>query len=278
MESPESHKLYQTMAHAIAYLRDHAKERPAAHEVAAAVDMSVSRFEHAFATWVGTTPKRFLSYISKEHARALLLQAKKNERVIHSTGLSSAGRLHDLMVTYEAMTPAEVKAGNIAIDYGLHPSPFGWCVIGITKRGICQLAFIETNSEAEARVCIHERWPHALLSRDQKKTAVYARQLFDAQAKRKPLHLLVKGTNFQVKVWEALLRIPPGEVSNYGAIAQEIGLPRAVRAVGTACGKNAIAWLIPCHRVLAGDGGMGGYRWGVERKEAILAWEHAQKD
>lgn len=268
-------ELYETMARAIAYLREHAKERPSAEEVAKAVGMSTSRFEHAFAEWVGTTPKRFLSYLTKERAKALLAESHDAHRTAHRTGLSGANRLHDLLVTYEAVTPGELRSGNVAITYGLHPSPFGWCLIGVTKRGIAQLSFLDEESERQAEKDIREKWPNATIARDDAATGKYAVQIFDAKSK-KPVHLLVKGTNFQIKVWEALMRIPDGSVASYADIAEFVGAPKAVRAVGTACGRNAISYLIPCHRVLASDGGFGGYRWGVQRKEAMLAWEGAR--
>lgn len=273
--SPE--ELYETMAQAIAYLRAHAKERPSAAEVAQAVGMSSSRFEHAFAAWVGTTPKRFLAHLTKERAKEILATSKDVTRAAHRAGLSGAGRLHDLLVTYEAVSPGEFKKGNIEITYGIHASPFGWCVIGLTSRGISNLSFIEKGSDRQARANIREKWPHATLVRDDATTEKYAARIFAVGVSKKPLHLLVQGTNFQVKVWEALLAIPPGKAATYGDIARYIGSPKAVRAVGTACGKNAIAYLIPCHRVLAGDGGMGGYRWGTERKELMLTREAAHE-
>ncbi len=258
---------YETMAAAIAYLRAHAQEQPGAAEVATAVGMSRSRFEHAFRAWVGTTPKRFLAYLTKERARELLAGTDL-VRASHRAGLSGPGRLHDLLVTLEAVSPGELKRG-FAIRYGVHPSPFGWCAIGITARGICHLSFLERKSLAAAREEIAARWLQATLNRDDAATARVAKRVF-AGGKAT---VQVRGTNFQVKVWEALLRIPPGRAVRYADVARAAGAPKAVRAVGSACGRNGVAYLIPCHRVLAGDGGLGGYRWGMARKEAMLVRE-----
>lgn len=264
-------ELYETMAKAIEYLRAHTKEQPGAAEVAKAIGMSQSRFEHAFAAWVGTTPKRFLAYLTKQHAKELL---RASQSVTHATlraGLSSTGRLHDLLVTYEAVSPGELKKGDIDITYGIHASPFGWCVIATTSRGICEIGFLEKNTDKSARTRIYKEWPRAKLTRDDARTKKIAEQIF--LGSNKPMHLLVRGTNFQIKVWEALLSIPYGQVSTYGEIAKKIGSPRAVRAVGAACGKNHIPYLIPCHRVLASDGGIGGYSGGITRKQAMLMRE-----
>lgn len=269
-------ELYEAMSDAIAYLRAHAADRPGVAEVAAAVGMSPSRFSRAFAAWVGTTPKRFLAHLTKERAKELLAASRDVLGTSRASGLSGPGRLHDLMVTHEALSPGEFKDGRIGIAYGVHVTPFGWCAIGLTGRGICHLAFLESGGAAGAARHMRERWPRATLARDDARTAPYAQRIFALGASRAPLHLVVRGTNFQVKVWEALLAIPPGAAADYAGVARAIGAPRAVRAVGSACGRNAIAFLIPCHRVLAGDGGLGGYRWGLERKEAMLAWEAAR--
>lgn len=271
MKPRDQNALYETMRDAIAYLRAHAKEQPSAAEVARAVGMSVSRFEHAFAEWAGTTPKRFLGYLTKERAKEQLRASRDVLAAAHAAGLSGPARLHGLMITHEAVTPGEFRSGDIAIAYGIHPSPFGWCLIGVTARGICQLTFMERESDEEARSYLLERWPRAAITRDQSVTAPLAEKIFGKGRGKVPL--LVRGTNFQIKVWEALLRIPEGRVADYATIARMIGAPKAVRAVGTACGSNAIAYLIPCHRVLGSDGGMGGYRWGTLRKEAMLARE-----
>lgn len=259
------------MAAAIAYLRAHAHEQPDAAEVARAVGMSRSRFEHAFADWVGTTPKRFLAYLTKQRAKELLAGMDVT-RAAHRAGLSSPGRLHDLLVTLEAVSPGEFKRG-FAVRYGVHPSPFGWCAIGITDRGVCHLSFQERESLAAAKRGIAAQWPQATLVHDDVAMARTVARIFARDGKVK---VLAHGTNFQIKVWEALLRIPPGRACRYGDVARAIGKPQAVRAVGSACGANGIAYLIPCHRVLASDGALGGYRWGTGRKEAMLLHETSQ--
>ncbi len=273
--SRKPEQLYVTMAKAIRYIREHARDQPDAATIAKAVGMSVSRFEHAFTEWVGTTPKRFLAYITKEEVKVPLKKGKSVLASAHASGLSGPGRLHDLMVTYEAVTPGEWKSGDIEITYGIHTSPFGWCIIGITRRGICYLSFSDTKDDRRASALIQDAWPAATIVRDDAVTRSYVGQMFSSSGK-KALHLLIQGTNFQIKVWEALLAIPAGTTTSYAGIASAIGSPKAVRAAGTACGKNKIAYLIPCHRVLTSNGGIGGYRWGVARKEALLAWEAAK--
>lgn len=263
---------YETIRDAIAYLRAHARENPSAADVARAVGMSASRLEHAFAAWTGTTPKRFLAHLAKRRARKLLDASEDVTRAAARAGLSGAGSLHDLMVTYEALTPGEYKAGA-EVRYGIHPSPFGWCVIGITRRGVCELSFLDDDDDDLARTAILEHWAKARPVRDDRATREAARKAFAGLEGGKPLHLVLHGTNFQVKVWEALLRIPQGAIVDYATLARMAGKPDAIRAAASACGRNAIAYLIPCHRVLARDGGLGGYRWGLERKEAMLVRE-----
>ncbi len=265
------------MQRAIEYLRDHAKEHPDAAAVARALGMSVSRFNHLFAEWTGITPKHFLSYLTKERAKRLLAQSPDVLSASYKAGLSGPGRLHELLVTYEALSPGEFKSGDIVIVWGLQKCPFGWCLIALTKRGICHVSFLDTDNERTAIAQLRETWPQATIERDDHRVKPYVAAIFSVKKNRRPLPLLLKGTNFQVKVWEALLRIPQGSIVRYADIAKAIGSPKAVRAVGTACGKNPIAYIIPCHRVLASNGGLGGYHWGVERKEALLAWEDARK-
>jgi AraC family transcriptional regulator, regulatory protein of adaptative response / methylated-DNA-[protein]-cysteine methyltransferase len=267
-------ELYEVMRSAIDYMREHALSRPSSTQIAKVVGMSPSHFEHVFAEWAGIPPKRYLSYLVAQKAK-FNLHSGNVLKAAYSSGLSGPGRLHGLMVTHEAVSPGEFKSGEIEITYGVHLSPFGWCVIGLTKRGVCHLSFLDQNNLTMATRRIREDWSKAHLLHDQHATAPYINRIFypDRKNAKRPLHLLIKGTNFQVKVWEALLAIPDGQVSSYAAIARAVGSPKAVRAAGTACGKNGIAYLIPCHRVLTSKGSLGGYRWGVERKAAILARE-----
>lgn len=271
-------ELYDTMRAAIVYMREHAASHPTPTLVARMLGMSLSRFEHAFAQWVGTTPKRFLSHLTSERAKELLQDSADVLKASYQVGLSGPGRLHELMVTYEAVSPGEWKSGDITITYGVHSSPFGFCFIAVTSRGICRLAFIEKVSDQKVEVkLLTKLWVHARIVRDERTTESYIKKIFEQKQSKRPLHLLVKGTNFQIKVWEALLSIPSGRAARYADVARKVGSPKAVRAVGSACGENPIAFLIPCHRVLASDGKMGGYRWGVERKEAMLAWESSRR-
>lgn len=272
----KSNHLYEVMRDAIVYIRENASEHPSVSDMAKAVGMSMSRFEHAFAEWAGTSPKRFLAHLTKERAKKSL-NSKNVLAAAYESGLSGPGRLHGLMVTHEAVSPGEFKSGDIEIKYGIHESPFGWCLLGVTKRGICYLSFLENNNKKSVEL-IKKAWPKACLLHDEVMTAKYIKKIFQHNKKKKRrLYLLIKGTNFQIKVWEALLKIPEGRISSYGEIARNAGSPKAVRAVGTACGKNNIAFLIPCHRVLTSNGNIGGYRWGTERKRAMLSWESVRR-
>jgi AraC family transcriptional regulator of adaptative response/methylated-DNA-[protein]-cysteine methyltransferase len=181
-------------------------------------------------------------------------------------------------VTYETVSSAEIKSGEMEIIYGVHESPFGWCLLGITKRGICHLLFLESDNAASALSELKTSWPTAKVAQNPVATKPFIQKIFfpERSSSKLPLHLLVKGTHFQIKVWEALLRIPQGVTATYASVATTVGSPKAVRAAGSACGKNKIAYLIPCHRVLTSSGGLGGYRWGIERKEAMLVRESSQ--
>jgi AraC family transcriptional regulator, regulatory protein of adaptative response / methylated-DNA-[protein]-cysteine methyltransferase len=262
---------YEAMRDAILYLREHAHEQPDLAAVARVVGMSPSRFTHVFTDWVGTTPKRYLGYLTKLRARELLSQSHDIVRTAYQAGLSGPGRLHDLLVAHDGLTPGELKSRDFTIFYGVHQTPFGWCLLGVTERGICQLTFLEENQDRRARELLQTSWPGAHFQHDLVRTTPVIEKIFSGAQASFPL--LVRGTNFQIKVWEALLAIPEGAVTDYATIASLIGNPRAVRAVGSACGKNPLAYLIPCHRVLASDGGLGGYRWDIARKEAMLVRE-----
>ncbi len=270
-------ELYNTMRSAIAYLRAHVGERPDAASVARELGMSESRFNHLFAQWTGITPKHFLSYLTKEQVKRSLAESADVLSASHTSGLSGPGRLHDFLVTYEAVSPGEFRAADIEMTWGMQPCPFGFCLIALTKRGICHLSFIDDDSERKAVSQLRETWPKASLVRSDAKVSSYVRQIFSRKNHKRPISLLLKGTNFQVKVWEALLRIPEGKIASYADVARAAGSPRAVRAVGSACGNNPIGFIIPCHRVLASDGGLGGYHWDLERKEAILLWERVRR-
>jgi AraC family transcriptional regulator of adaptative response/methylated-DNA-[protein]-cysteine methyltransferase len=277
MDDGQISRDYQRIERALRYIEANVRLQPGLNEIAAHVGLSEFHFQRLFTQWAGITPKRFLQFLTKEHAKALL---RRSENVLDASlaaGLSGPGRLHDLLVSCEAATPGELRAGGegVCIDYGVHPTPFGDCLIATTARGSCHLAFVQDGCEA-AIAALHYDWPHARLRENSTETRVLVRAIFNSAPHARPLPLLLKGTNFQLKVWEALLAIPPGAVVSYQAIARYIHLPNAARAVGTAIGQNRIAYLIPCHRVIRTLGDFGEYRWGDVRKKAILGWEVAR--
>lgn len=268
---------YQRIAEAIHFLHQSALDQPSLDEAARQVGLSPHHFQRLFKRFAGVSPKRFLQHLTCEHAKSLLLQSASVLETSLAVGLSGPGRLHDLLINAEAVTPGEYKSGGmgITIHYGRHPTPFGDCLIGLTERGICRLEFVTPEKEKTIPQRIQQAWPKAQLQVEARKTAAVVQQIFSAPAEDKPSLplLLLRGTNFQLKVWQALLQIPPGTITSYGNLAKQLGQPTASRAVGTALGQNPIGYLIPCHRVLRGDGSLGGYRWGEERKLAILGRE-----
>jgi AraC family transcriptional regulator, regulatory protein of adaptative response / methylated-DNA-[protein]-cysteine methyltransferase len=267
-------KDYVRIERAIHFLEEHADRNPSLREVANAVGMSEYHFQRVFQRWAGISPKQFLQCLKIEYAKELLKKSSILE-ASYGAGLSGPGRMHDLFITCEAMSPGEYKnrGQGLEIDYGFHPTPFGECFIAVTGRGICALKFGETKDREEVLRDFREDWKNAKLNRSQAKTRVYVERIFSRRGKDDKVRILCRGTNLQVKVWEALLRIPSGQVVSYQTVANAIEHPRAVRAVASAIGKNAVAYLIPCHRVIRGLGHMGGYRWGISRKKAMLARE-----
>jgi AraC family transcriptional regulator of adaptative response/methylated-DNA-[protein]-cysteine methyltransferase len=269
---------YLRIEQAIQYLEKHANSQPELSEVANAVGLSEYHFQRIFSRWAGISPKRFLQFLTKEGAKELLAQSENLLDTTYEVGLSSLGRLHDLFVTTEAVTPGEYKSGGagVTIRYGLHDTPFGKALIGTTERGICHLGFVG-KSEGDAVNMLVSSWPEAKMVEDFRATAPLIEPIFDLTKRgNTPLRIHLRGTNFQIKVWEALLRIPPGAVTSYEGLAAQAGRPRASRAVGTALGRNPIAVLIPCHRVIRKLGEFGNYRYGTSRKKALLGWEAAQ--
>ena len=269
---------YLRIEQAILYLENHYKDQPALDEVAASIGLSEYHFQRLFTRWAGVSPKRFLQFLTKEGAKELLSRSENLLETTHQVGLSSLGRLHDLFVTAEAVTPGEYKSrgAGVTIRYGIHPTPFGKCLIATTERGICHLSFVQ-NSEGNAIDQLVSDWQQAEMIEDYRSTMPLIEPIFDLryQHRGKPLHVHLRGTNFQLKVWEALLQIPAGEVTTYAQVAARIGNPAASRAVGTAVGHNPIAVLIPCHRVIRKVGDFGNYRYGALRKKALLAREFA---
>jgi len=269
---------YERIARAIEYLRIHAARQPDLAAVAGHLHLSEHHFQRLFTRWAGVSPKRFLQYLTVEHAKARLASSASVLDLAGAVGLSGPGRLHDLFVTLEAMSPGEYKAGGagLAIRYGVHDSPFGPALIATSARGVCGLHFIDGAQDAGS--LLRRDWPQAALQTDRHGTAPLAERIFPPLASRPgtPLALLVRGSNFQVKVWRALLALPFGSVATYRNIAGSIGEPSAARAAGNAIGANPVAWLIPCHRVIRESGELSRYRWGAERKAAMLGWEAAR--
>lgn len=271
---------YILVEKAIAFLDQNAARQPELVDVARAVGLSEFHFQRIFTHWAGISPKRFLQFLTRERARELLQHSENLLDTTFQLGLSSAGRLHDLFVTTEAVTPGQYKSRGVGVTirYGVFPTPFGDCLLGVTERGICHLGFIQ-GKEGDALDEMVDHWQLARIVEDHGATAHLVESVFRlGQAPSTPIHILLKGTNFQIKVWEALLRIPGGGVSTYEAIARQIGHPRAVRAVGSAVASNPIPVLIPCHRVIRKLGEFGNYRYGTTRKRAMLAWEMAYAD
>ena len=266
-------KDYLRIEQAITYLENHYKDQPSLEELAANIGLSEFHFQRLFTRWAGVSPKRFLQFLTKEGAKDLLNRSENLFDTTHQVGLSSLGRLHDLFVTTEAVSPGEYKSRgeDVTIRYGLHASPFGKCLVAVTERGICHLGFVQT-SEGDAIDNLVSEWKNARMIEDHKSTAQLIESIFDAKARGK-LNIHLRGTNFQLKVWEALLKIPAGTVTTYEGLAERIGQPTASRAVGTAVGHNPIAVLIPCHRVIRKVGEFGNYRYGAPRKKALLAYE-----
>ncbi|MCG8339192.1 MAG: methylated-DNA--[protein]-cysteine S-methyltransferase [Proteobacteria bacterium] len=270
---------YERVEQALQYLEGNFKQQPSLGEIAASANLSEFHFQKLFSRWVGISPKRFLQYVTKEYAKQLLQSPRSLLDVTYDSGLSSPGRLYDLFVKCEAITPGEYKekGSGLTIFYGFHPSPFGECLLSVTERGICGLSFVKTR-KSDMLESLNRQWPMATIKESHKETQPYIEQIFriNVESESAPLHLFVKGTNFQIKVWEALIHIPFGAAVTYEDIARHIGNPGAVRAVGTAIGKNPIPFLIPCHRVIRKMGEFGNYGEGPLRKKAILGWEAAK--
>lgn len=288
---------YAQVARAIAHLRAHATRQPSLAEVAAATGLSEHHLQRVFSEWAGVSPKRFLQALTKERALRALRESAGVLDAALAAGLSGPGRLHDLIVSCEAVTPGEVKAlgAGLAIGHGLAATPFGAALLAWTPRGLCHFEFCDGDGEtgrdggggqepgsrsaAAPLAALRARWPAASLQRDDAQAAALAARIFPRVPGPGELHLVLRGTNFQIKVWEALLRTRPGQLVSYGQLAAMAGVPpRASRAVGSAVGANTLAVLIPCHRVIRGSGEGSDYRWGAVRKLALQAWEAARQE
>ena len=269
---------YQRIAQAIDFINANAKQQPSLEEIAGHLHLSPFHFQRLFSQWAGVTPKKYLQILTVDRAKQLLAQSKSLLDVSDSVGLSSSSRLHDHFVQLEAASPGEYKAGgaDMGIQYSVADSPFGDVFIAVTPRGICKLSFMSNNIDQHI-ADLHGQWPNARLIKQISETTKMVEALFAGEQNiNEPLSLYVRGTNFQVNVWRALLQIEPGCINSYGQVATAVGRPKASRAVGTAIGSNPVGFFIPCHRVLQQNGKIGGYLWGETRKHAIHAWESAR--
>lgn len=276
MDLKQQHKHYQLIEKALYYLQLEKNKQPSLAEVAKHCALSEEHFQKIFQQWAGISPKRFLQFLTREHAKKLLLSGSTSLATTLQTGLSSTGRLHDLLITFDAITPGELRqqGKGINIYYGTHPSPFGYCFIATTERGIHTLYFLDKPDDSALVNELKQQWPLAVVSKDQAITLPLIKKIFTpTNNNKKALRLWVNGSRFQLKVWEALLTIPEGTVCSYRDIALAINQPAASRAVGSAIAKNSIALLIPCHRVIQTIGDFGQYRWGSIRKTALLGKE-----
>jgi AraC family transcriptional regulator, regulatory protein of adaptative response / methylated-DNA-[protein]-cysteine methyltransferase len=268
---------YVIVRRAIAFLSEHWRSQPEIEAVAEAAGVTTTELHHLFRRWAGITPKAFLQAITLDHARRLLRDSASVLDATFEVGLSGPGRLHDLFVTHEAMSPGEWKSGGagLTIGYGFHPSPFGTALVMATERGVAGLAFADPCDEQAALADMRGRWPRAHLVENGGRTASLARRIFDPGLWRPdtPLRVVLIGTDFEVRVWETLLTVPMGRATTYSDLAAKIGAPRAARAIGAAVGKNPVAFVVPCHRVLGKSGDVTGYHWGLTRKRAMLGWE-----
>ena len=268
---------YDIVRRAIAHIRGHWRTQPEIDVIADAAGVSATDLHHLFRRWCGLTPKAFLQALTLDSARELLRSSASVLDTSYEVGLSGPGRLHDLFVTHEAMSPGEWKAGGegLTITYGFHPCPFGMALVMMTPRGLAGLALADAGKERASLRDMRARWPKAKYVEDYAATAATARRIFD-QAMWKPdqpLRVVLIGTDFEVRVWEKLLAIPMGKLTTYSDIARSAGAPKAARAVGAAVGKNPISFVVPCHRVVAKNGDITGYHWGISRKRAMLGWE-----
>ncbi len=270
---------YKRIEKAIRFIEENFQIQPSLKEIADHVALSEFHFNRLFSKWAGTSPQRFMRFLTKEFAKEKLAESNNLLEATFESGLSSSSRLHDLFVTYEAMTPAEFKSkgAGLTIRCGIHETPFGECLIALTERGITDFRFLENGDKALIIKELQQDFKNAILIFDNNFTKPFITKIFETSENiSEPITLLMRGTNFQIKVWEALLKIPFGQMVSYETIANTIGKPTAQRAVGTAIGSNRLGYIIPCHRVLQKVGGIGGYRWGITRKKAILGWEMAK--
>jgi AraC family transcriptional regulator of adaptative response/methylated-DNA-[protein]-cysteine methyltransferase len=268
---------YAIVKKALAFITENWREQPSLEAIAEEAGLSPHHLQRVFTRWAGLSPKAFLQAVTLDHARGLLRDSASILDASYELGLSGPGRLHDLFVTHEGMSPGlyKAKGKGLTIRYGFHPSPFGTALVMIADQGLAGLAFADEGEEKAALADMTERWPEAGYVEDFAATAPYAERIFKPENWRpdQPLRIVFIGTDFEIRVWETLLRIPMGKASTYSDIAAHLGKPSAARAVGTAVGRNPVSFVVPCHRVIGKSGSLCGYHWGLTRKRAILGWE-----
>jgi AraC family transcriptional regulator of adaptative response/methylated-DNA-[protein]-cysteine methyltransferase len=268
---------YDVVRRAIAHIRENWRHQPAIETIAEAAGVTPTELHHLFRRWAGLSPKAFLQALTLDRARTLLRDSASVLDATYEVGLSGPGRLHDLFVTHESMSPGEWKSGGegLRVYYGFHPSPFGTALVMATDRGLAGLAFADKGEEGAALTDMQHRWPRAIYVEDTTRTASVAQRIFDKSrwSAQAPLRVVLIGTDFEVRVWENLMKIPMGCLTSYSDLATRVGSPKAARAVGAAVGKNPVSFVVPCHRVVGRAGALTGYHWGVTRKHAMLGWE-----
>jgi AraC family transcriptional regulator of adaptative response/methylated-DNA-[protein]-cysteine methyltransferase len=268
---------YEVVRKTLAFIHENWREQPSLEAIAEEAQLSPTHLQRLFTRWAGLSPKAFLQAVTLDHARTLLRDSASILDTAYEVGLSGPGRLHDLFVTHEGMTPGFYKAGGkgLTLRFGFHDCPFGRALVMITDQGLAGLAFADDGQEKETLVDMQSRWPGAAYIEDWLQTKPYADRIFKPENWRKdqPLRVVFIGTDFEIRVWETLLRIPLGKRSTYSDVAAHIGRPKAARAVGAAVGRNPVSFVVPCHRVLGKSGSLCGYHWGLTRKRAILGWE-----
>jgi AraC family transcriptional regulator of adaptative response/methylated-DNA-[protein]-cysteine methyltransferase len=270
---------YSYVKKALGFISENWRDQPSLETIASEVNLSPGHLQRVFTRWAGISPKEFLQALTLDHARAMLSDSASILDTAYEVGLSGPSRLHDLFVTHEGMTPGSFKAKGrgLTISYAFHPSPFGSALLMVTAQGLSGLAFADEGDERKVLTDMMSRWPAARYTEDSARTTPYASRIFnhDSWGSNRPLRVVLIGSDFEIKVWETLLRIPMGKATTYSDIATHLGRPAAARAVGSAVGKNPVSFVVPCHRVLGKSGNLCGYHWGLTRKRAILGWEAA---
>ena len=280
VELSSEHRHYKSIAKAIHYLVENGIDQPSLADISVAVNMSEYHFQRLFTKWAGVSPKQFLQYLTKEHAKRQL----KDSSILDASwasGLSGPSRLHDLLITHESITPGDYKrqGAGLRISYGIHSSPFGYCFIAVTDRGVCKLAFFDQTEDRDTLLSeLASEWCLATIVADDTRTYSSFEKIFpEKESGNRNINLVLKATPFRLLVWEALLKIPEGSLASYQQVANSINRPTAVRAVASAIANNQVGYLIPCHRVIRESGALGGYRWGIERKVALMGSEMSRQ-